>query len=126
MASGEPPKSGIGKGILNNLSNRVDRDTGVAWVQGNPRELEGRQEGVLARCKAGFGPNITLWDYSSLAAYTWTRTDMGPQNAWLHRIKTAAHPGCPHCSHHTEGQDISRSGTLLGASGQTDLHTRRE
>ena len=59
-----------------------------------------------ARIQAGFGHRRSEWNQHSLSAYTWMRTDRGPQKQWLHHIGKAASPRCscpdepPETGHH--------------------------
>jgi len=53
------------------------------------------------RYEKGFGQR-TDWYRKALSAYTWLRTDRGPQKQWLHRIGKAADRTCP-CGRLTEG-----------------------
>ena len=46
------------------------------------------------RQQLGFNPGTCEWNRHSLSAYTWTRTERGPQNKWLHHIKKVDSPSC--------------------------------
>jgi len=46
----------------------------------------------------------TEWNKHALAAYTWTRTNRGPQKAWLHHIGKADDPSCL-CGHPIQDGD---------------------
>jgi len=48
-----------------------------------------------ARTAQSFGKRRTEWGKHALAAYTWTRTDRGPLQAWLHHIGKSDDPSCP-------------------------------
>ena len=61
------------------------------------------EEGVLARSRAtrksfrlqpGYNPRSCEWNRHSLSALTWTRTERGPQNKWLHHIEKVPSPSC--------------------------------
>ena len=54
-----------------------------------------------ARSAPGFGLCNTAWGKHALAAYTWTRSNRGPQKSWLHHIGKAESPSCP-CGHATQ------------------------
>jgi len=51
-----------------------------------------------SRTQAGFGSRRTDWHRHALSAYTWYRTERGPQKAWLHQIRKTDNPACP-CGH---------------------------
>ena len=46
----------------------------------------------------------TQWGKHALAAYTWTRTNRGPQKAWLHHIGKSEDPSCS-CGHPSQDGD---------------------
>ena len=50
------------------------------------------------RTQPGFGKRRTDWHRHALTAYTWFRTERGPQKAWLHHIRKIDEPSCP-CGH---------------------------
>ena len=89
-------------------NEKADRIAGfeVTRGQGERRELvtwEGMRERGKAwrrelRTAPGFGNGRTNWGKHALAAYTWARTDRGPQKAWLHHIGKAGDPSCT-CGH---------------------------
>ncbi|KAF8418734.1 hypothetical protein EV426DRAFT_720453 [Tirmania nivea] len=41
-------------------------------------------------------------DRHALSAYTWLRTNRGPQNYWLHFVRRVDSPTCPNCDHPSE------------------------
>jgi len=51
-----------------------------------------------ARTQPSFGVRRPDWHRHALSAYTWYRTEKGPQKAWLYHIKKAENPSCP-CGH---------------------------
>jgi len=51
-----------------------------------------------ARTRPGFGKRRTDFHKHALSAYTWYRTERGPQKAWLHHISRIDDPSCP-CGH---------------------------
>jgi len=51
-----------------------------------------------ARTQPGFGVRRPDWHRLALSAFTWYRTEKGPQKAWPHRIGKAEDPSCP-CGH---------------------------
>ena len=60
------------------------------------------------RTEPSFGITQINYSYKALAAYTWLRTDRGPQRSWLHKIGKADTPNCPRCQYHTDsGQHIT-------------------
>jgi len=68
------------------------------------------EEGVRAFSRAirkshrqqpGFNPRTCEWNRHSMSAYTWTRTERGPQNKWLHHIKKT---DCRSCSYGPQRQ----------------------
>ncbi|KAF8427706.1 hypothetical protein EV426DRAFT_682711 [Tirmania nivea] len=54
------------------------------------------------RSEPGFGINRSLWHRHAMAAYTWLRTNRGPQNYWLHFVRKVDSPACPNCDHPSE------------------------
>ena len=46
------------------------------------------------RQQPGFNPRTCEWSRQAISAYTWTRTERGPQNKWLHHVKKANSPAC--------------------------------
>ncbi|KAF8422939.1 hypothetical protein EV426DRAFT_669791 [Tirmania nivea] len=54
------------------------------------------------RSEPGYGSNRCLWHRHALSAYTWLRTNRGPQNYWLHFIRKVDSPACPNCDHPSE------------------------
>ena len=44
------------------------------------------------------------WGRHALSAYTWLRTNKGPQKSWLFTIGKSQDPSCP-CGHHTQDGD---------------------
>jgi len=62
---------------------------------------KGKASRAGSRSAPGFGKRRTDWGKHALAAYTWTRTEKGPQRSWLHRIGKANDPAC-HCGHPTQ------------------------
>jgi len=62
------------------------------------------EEGIRAASKAqsrrdrqaeGFGQRRGDWHRKAIPAYTWLRTDKGPQVSWLHPIGQAQDESCP-------------------------------
>ena len=52
--------------------------------------------------------NKSTYNSKALAAYSWMRTDRGPQNSWAHKIGKAASQTCPTCDHPVaNGQHIT-------------------
>lgn len=60
-----------------------------------------RSTRAKARTAPGFGVRRCEWNRHALSAYTWLRTDRGPQRYWLHKIGKADTSSCP-CGFHTE------------------------
>lgn len=48
----------------------------------------------VARTEAGFGKQRCQWNRHSRSAYTWTRTERGPQKQWLNHIGKSESPTC--------------------------------
>ena len=48
------------------------------------------------RVSPWYGKNRSEWGEHALAAYSWTRTNRGPQKAWLHHIGKSEDPSCPY------------------------------
>ena len=87
----------------------LERLHGEAWGSPNVATHEGLKEVRKARRKAtrsepGFGRNRTDWGKHAQAAYTWTRTNRGPQKSWLHHIGKTTDPSCP-CGHPSQDGD---------------------
>lgn len=62
---------------------------------------KGKRERAIARKQPGFRlGSATEWNRQACSAYTWMRTNKGPQKQWLHRIGRADDPYCP-CHHET-------------------------
>ena len=53
------------------------------------------------RHEATFGSSHSNYGKQALTAYTWMRTNKGPQRDWLHRIGKAESPACQ-CGHHKQ------------------------
>jgi len=73
------------------------------------------QEGIRAfsrrklekhRSREGFGKDRYKWGNQALAAYTWCRSNKGPQRSWLHKIGKAPNPDCPECGEEETGEHI--------------------
>ena len=47
------------------------------------------------RTQPGFGTRRTDWHRHALSAYTWYRTERGPQKAWLFQLRKVGDPSCP-------------------------------
>jgi len=59
------------------------------------------------RTQPRFGKRRTDWHRHALTAYTWFRTERGPQKAWLHHIRKIDDPSCP-CGHPSQtGEHIT-------------------
>ena len=130
LARGEPPRSGIETRIKDRLEGREvgalwvrshigipgdekeDRRTALTGtlgtVKGEPDivtyeglRAKGKAQRAISRTGPGFGKRRTEWGKHALSAYTWTRTNKGPQRAWLHTIGKADDPTCP-CGHPTQ------------------------
>jgi len=54
------------------------------------------------RSHPGHGYRRTEWGRQALSAFTWCRTNRGPQRQWLHYIHKADDPSCPRCGSQTE------------------------
>ena len=133
LAKGAPPRSGIEKRLKNALTKertvgalwvrshigipgneRADRRAALEGIrgQGDSPELvtwEGLREKDKAwretlRTAPGYGRHRTTWGKHALAAYTWTRTNRGPQREWLHHIGKGEDPSCP-CGHPSQDGD---------------------
>jgi len=65
---------------------------------------KGREWRKLLRSPPGYRKTRTEWGKHALAACTWTRTNRGPQKAWLHHIGKAETPSCT-CGHQTQDGD---------------------
>ena len=81
-----------------------------------------------AQPSLGFG-NKVLWGRKALSAYTWLRTNRGPQREWLHKIRKADSPTCDcgatqsgdHITFHCPIVQTART-TLLGPEACTWAH----
>lgn len=58
------------------------------------------------RVKEGFGINRTAWGHRALAAYTWCRTNRGPQRSWLYHVGKKPDNLCPECGVEETGDHI--------------------
>ena len=95
-------------------NERADRQAPLERIRGETRgsipntTFEGLKElrkalRKEARSQAGYGRHRTDWGKHALAAYTWARTNKGPQNAWLHHIGKAEDPSYPAATHPKTG-----------------------
>jgi len=93
----------------------ADRQAELSRIRGNSSGHPGTTtyEGLMTRGRArrsasrtapGFGKRRTEWGKHALAAYTWTRTNRGPQKAWRHHVGKAEDPSCP-CGHPSQDGD---------------------
>jgi len=83
-----------------------------------------------SRTQTGFRIRRTDWHRHALSAYTWYRSERGPQRAWLHHIRKIDDPACP-CGHpkqtgehivfHCPNHDPNRSHLLRGKKTWEDL-----
>lgn len=79
----------------------------------------GKAERATARRRPGYRLcTATSWSRTALSAYTWMRTEKGPQRQWLHHIGKAEDPHCP-CNH-----DTVQSGLHITFSCPTHAPTR--
>lgn len=83
------------------------------------------------RCQPTFPRGTAInWDRHALSAYTWMRTERGPQKAWLHLIGQAENPNClcdgltPQSGHHITF-DCPLHARRQGLLGST-RHTQRD
>ncbi|RPB18667.1 hypothetical protein L211DRAFT_718874 [Terfezia boudieri ATCC MYA-4762] len=75
----------------------------MSWLLSHPHVDNSCSKAARAetRTAPGFGVRRCEWNRHALSAYTWLRTDRGPQRYWLHRIGKADTSSCQ-CGHHTE------------------------
>ena len=59
-----------------------------------PAGLRAWSRRVRAEARGGNGNGLIGWCRKSLSAYTWCRSNKGPQNEWLHRIGKADTDKC--------------------------------
>ena len=96
-------------------NEKADRRAALEGIQGTrrgdqpvctPERLRARRKAIRkeARTEPGHGSRRTEWGKHSLSAYTWTRTNKGPQKSWLHHIGKAEDPSCS-CGHPTQDGD---------------------
>ena len=80
---------------------RAEYESILGEISGTARTAT--EEGVRAISRAtrkthrqqpGFNARSCEWNRHALSAYTWTRTERGPQNKWLHHIKEVDSPAC--------------------------------
>ncbi|KAF8417691.1 hypothetical protein EV426DRAFT_681953 [Tirmania nivea] len=115
LSRGAPPRSDIEKELKDLLHERAHRETAIAYESALGRIADSQQvataAGIRAAAKArrkdmrsepGFGANRCLWHKHALSAYTWLRTNRGPQNYWLHFIRKVDSPSCSNCDHPSE------------------------
>ena len=56
----------------------------------------GKTERAATRRQPSFRLGTAVnWNRQALSAYTWMRTEKGPQRAWLYHISKAEDPNCP-------------------------------
>jgi len=153
LANGGPPRSHIETRIKDALEHRegevgalwvrshigiqgneaADRRAALEGLKGQ-RDLPeiATSEGIREKGKAwradlrtapGHGKGHTNWGKHALAAYTWTRTNRGPQKAWLHHIGKAAEPSCT-CGHPSQDGDHLVFGCPRLATQRTRLLPR--
>ena len=90
-------------------NERADRRAALEGIRGRtngaphtitPEGLKEVRKAIraTARTVPSYGRGRTEWGKHALAAFTWTRTDRGPQKAWLHHIGKAEDPSCT-CGH---------------------------
>ncbi|KAF8417719.1 hypothetical protein EV426DRAFT_682033 [Tirmania nivea] len=79
---------------------RIAGSQQVATAAGIRAAAKARRKDM--RSEPGFGANRCLWHRHALSAYTWLRTNRGPQNYWLHLIRKVDSPACPNCDHPSE------------------------
>ncbi|KAF8422182.1 hypothetical protein EV426DRAFT_706328 [Tirmania nivea] len=103
-----PARSAIETAIMESLAEREENhyDTNIAWV----RSHIGIPGNEVADKKAAFSSTLVptelkgdtaSWNRHALSAYTWLRTDRGPQKQWLHHIGKADSAACT-CGYHTQ------------------------
>jgi len=68
----------------------------IATYEGLRAASRANRKGL--RTQLGFGVRRPDWHRHALSAYTWYRTERGPQKAWLHQIRKTDDPSCP-CGH---------------------------
>jgi len=58
------------------------------------------------QAREGFGIERYKWGNQALAAYTWCRSNKGPQRSWLHKVRKSPNPDCPECGGEEIGEHI--------------------
>lgn len=86
----------------------VDKLVGETSAGGRGSPSNGQEEGNQTQGQGGFGTNRTAWSNRALAAYTWYRTNKGPQHSWLHRINKRPDHECLECGSEETGEHIVR------------------
>lgn len=74
-----------------NLQESVVMEVGIRMLS-----KEQAAQRSSARTAPGFGVRRPEWNRHAMSAYTWLRTDKGPQKHWLHKSSTCQ------CGHHTQ------------------------
>ena len=78
---------------------------------------EGKQRRAALRNQKGLGlGRVVAWHRQAVSAYTWMRTNKGPQRQWLYQLRKSASPTCQ-C-----GDDQIQSGDHV--TFQCQLHTQ--
>ena len=93
----------------------------------------GKEVRQKERVQPGWG-NHSGWNRHALSAYTWVRTNKGPVNSWLHRVKVSETPFCPTCPETIQDGDhvtwtcpehhTARKALLLGRTTWIELDQR--
>ena len=133
LAEGGPPRTGIEKRLKDAMQGEreigslwvrshigipgneaADRRAALEGLRGQQHHAElatwegmkekGKEWRKGLRTVPGFGKCRSEWGKHALAAYTWTRTNRGPQKSWLHHVGKAEDPACP-CGHPTQDGD---------------------
>ena len=84
--------------ILGQISGKQDKGEAIATQEGVRVRASSRAIRKSHRQQPGFNPRTVEWDRHTLSAYTWARTEHGPQRKWVHHLKKADSPACTACT----------------------------
>ena len=82
----------------NEKADKLSKETSILGHESEgvvtPAGLKAWARRVRAEARGGSGEGILGWHRKAISAYTWSVTEKGPQNKWLHYIKKGDTPEC--------------------------------